>query len=132
MKARLECIMIVDDSMSDNFLHEKLILRMGAAGKVVTMRTGHGALDHIAAYDKTAPDLILLDIDMPVMNGWQFLEGFEKLGDPNKLGKVVIMLDSHDGAQAEVAKNTIVKDYILKPLSEESIEGLLNTHFPKN
>lgn len=129
MKARLECIMLVDDSIADNFLHEKLILRMGAASKVVTMRTGHGALDYVASFDKLSPELILLDIDMPVMNGWQFLEEFEKLGDPNRLGKIVIMLESNDGAQAEVGKNPIVKDYILKPLTEEGVEGILNTHF---
>lgn len=134
MRAKLDCVMLVDDSMSDNFLHERMIQRMGVARHVVTMRTGHGAIDHLTSYDKKTclpPQLILLDVEMPGMDGWQFLEAYDKLHQSDKSAEIVMMVAAEDAPEVEQAKsNPSIKDYIVKPITDESLEGLMQMHFP--
>lgn len=133
MRSQMDCIMIIDDSMSDNFLTERMIQRMGVAKHVAVMRTGHGAIDHLTSADKKMclpPQLILLDVEMPGMNGWQFLEAFENLHELDRSGEIIMMLTEADGTVEEIGNKPIVKDYIIKPMTEESLKGILALHFP--
>ena len=134
MRGKLDCIMIVDDSPSDNFLHERMILRMGFAKHVVIMRTGHGAIDHLTNYDKKRclpPQLILLDVEMPGMNGWEFLEAYDKLHESDKSADVIMMVASNEAPEVETIKaNSAIKDYVVKPMDEEGLQGLMQMHYP--
>ncbi len=74
------------------------------------------------------PDVILLDLNMPVMDGWDFLESFEKI--KNKLLKTIkifVVTSSVDEKDKSRAKqyNSVV-DYITKPLSDESVKKIVN------
>lgn len=132
MRTKLDCIMIVDNSMSDNFLHERMMQRMGCANHVAVMRTGHGAIDYLSSADKKGclpPQLILLNLEMPGMNGWEFIEAYEKLHQYDKSAEIVVMFNALDGTEQELAGKPHVKDYIIKPLTEQSLQGLLELHF---
>lgn len=134
MKGKFDCIMLVDNSPSDNYLHEKMILRMGYAKHVVTMRTGHGAIDHINSYDKKQclpPQLILLKVEMPGMSGWQFVEAYNKLHDSDKTADIIMMLESDEGPDKTLIKsNPLIKDYVIKPMTDQSFQGLMQMHYP--
>ena len=94
MRKKINCILLIDDDKSTNFLHKIIIEETGVSEKVEAVQSGQEALDYLerkkeGVYPK--PDLIFLDINMPGMNGWEFLEEYEKLDD-NLKGEIMIMM----------------------------------------
>ena len=78
----LECIMLVDDDADTNFYNKIVLEQTDATNEIVVFENGKDALMYLEKGNNKV-DLILLDINMPIMNGWQFLEHYEKL-DENK------------------------------------------------
>ena len=77
MMKKVHCIMLIDDNPDDNFFHERVIKKCGAADIVVTRETGKEALEYLMDEKQNggiAPDVIFLDINMPGMNGWALLD----------------------------------------------------------
>jgi CheY-like chemotaxis protein len=73
------------------------------------------------------PDLILLDVNMPIMNGWQFLDEYSRLRELLPKSSVIYMISSsNDVVDINKAKgyNTIVKDYFLKPICKEDLDKI--------
>ena len=106
---------------------DRIIKISDFANKVTSCENGKIAIDHlkkIAAEKGEIPDIIFLDINMPVMNGWDFLEEFEPirhLFDPFPL--IYILSSTVDPEDYKKAKNfNIVKDFISKPMSKEFLE----------
>jgi CheY-like chemotaxis protein len=100
---------------------------------VISKNTGSEALDYLRSIkdESEHPDLILLDINMPGMNGWEFLEEYERL-DKRSQGKIVIiMLTTSDNIDdLERAKKwSFVSDYITKPLTKETMKEISNKYF---
>jgi CheY-like chemotaxis protein len=126
---RNKFILLVDDDSIANFIHQKLIQRSALADRVETLLNGKAALDYLNGLNVEAefPSLILLDINMPVMDGWEFLDEFEKNKKLNTLPtKIVILttsLNLDDKMKAE--KHQLVTAFKNKPLTEETIEALL-------
>src|SRR6185503_18517714 len=77
----LKCIMLIDDNSDDNFYHERIIRRNNKAEKVVAMTDAAEALRFLQSRSETepGPELIFLDINMPGMNGLDFLAEYSKL-----------------------------------------------------
>lgn len=122
----LECIMLIDDDHLTNF-YNKIILEKGnAANEIVVFENGKTALEYLKDNDNKV-DLILLDINMPLMNGWQFLEHYDKLDDKRK-AKMIIMLTSsaHSDDKKMVEKHGSVKKFINKPLVPDTIKVILS------
>lgn len=122
----LECIMLIDDDHLTNF-YNKIILEKGnAANEIVVFENGKTALEYLKDNDNKV-DLILLDINMPLMNGWQFLEHYDKLDDKRK-AKMIIMLTSsaHCDDKKMVEKHGSVKKFINKPLVPDTIKLILS------
>lgn len=118
--------MLIDDDHLTNF-YNKIILEMGkAANEIVVFENGNTALDYLKDNDNKV-DLILLDINMPLMNGWQFLEHYDKLDDKRK-AKMIIMLTSsaHSDDKKMVEKHGSVKKFINKPLVPDTIKLILS------
>ncbi len=134
MKSKVKNILFIDDSESDNFYHQRKIRMMGIADNIHTCFSGQEALDYLSEeFDGSSlqPTLIFLDINMPGMNGWEFLEEYEKLDLAQKKEIVLAMLsnsiDARDQEKAEKYKS--VRGYFSKPLSVEGVQSILETHF---
>jgi CheY-like chemotaxis protein len=82
-------------------------------------------------YPTGLPPLILLDMNMPVMNGLAFLEAYTQLPAVQRQGTVVVMLTTslHEKDQL-VARRLPIADFITKPLTREKVTDLLARHFP--
>jgi len=126
--------MLVDDNSHDNFFHERVIKKSNAADVIVAKQTGIEALEYLKENEndeKLHPDLIFLDINMPGMNGWEFLEEYNKLDEKAKSKVVVIMLTTSDNPDDKTKSKmlNIASDFRTKPLTEEMLEEILNTFF---
>ena len=77
------------------------------------------------------PDLIFLDINMPGMNGWEFLEEYNKLDKEIQSRVMVIMLTTSDNPDDSMRAKTwgFVSDYITKPLTKERLKDIIDAHF---
>lgn len=125
--------MLVDDNMDDNFYHERIIRKNNAADTIVVKETGLEALEYLESTRDPAnilPNLIILDINMPGMNGWEFLKEFKKLDEELRSKMVVIMLTtSVNPADETMAKSyDILTDFKTKPLTKEMLEDILTKY----
>lgn len=132
---KLKRVMLIDDYEADNFLHEMLFEEMDCAEDIVTKLNGREALDYLTTPqdgELPTPDLICLDINMPVMNGWEFIEAYDALDEDMRGGVVLMMLTTSlnpdDRARAE--DKGCIADFVSKPLTRDSLANLLSKHFP--
>ncbi len=132
---RLKEILLIDDSRGANALNKRLLGEMDIANNVSVALNGKLAIDYLLTKNEKgeipSPDLIFLDVNMPVMDGYQFLEEFEKLSEEIKSNKVIVMLTtSASEIDMENANRfSMVKGYQLKPLTRKNISELINQNF---
>jgi len=123
--------MLIDENPDDNFLHERVLNKSGLVGSVITKLTARDALDHLKtrnAHEDIHPDLILLDINMPGMSGWDFLTQYDNLDkDFQSHAMVVLTSDPNDAARARM--RNIVSDSIMKPLTKEMLIDIVQKCF---
>jgi CheY-like chemotaxis protein len=126
--------MLVDDDQNDNYFHTREIKKTNLNIVVVTKNSGIEALEYLKSKKEITniqPDLIFLDINMPRMNGWEFLQEYSQLDKELQRGKIIIMLTSSKNPD-EVAKAmsiSSVSDYISKPLTKETLEDIIKNYF---
>ncbi|MES2589955.1 MAG: response regulator [Bacteroidota bacterium] len=131
---KLNCILLIDDNELDNFYHERVLRKSNSTENVVTKESATAALDFLKAKDNHLdlhPDLIFLDINMPGMNGWEFLEEYDKL-NPDLKGKIIIvMLTTSTNPEDEMRAHNIksLSGYLTKPLMEEKIKDIIEQYF---
>ena len=117
-KANLR-VMVIDDDDIVLFLHDLMIKESGLSANPLSFSNGKAAIDYLQKnYRVTDSYLVFLDINMPVMNGWQFLKLIEELGYQVI---VIIVSSSIDSADYQKAKEyPAVKEYVTKPLTIET------------
>ena len=125
-KVKLTCI--VDDDPIFVFGIKKLMEYTGFSEKLLVYTNGKEALDSLSAMienNENLPDLILLDIDMPVMDGWEFLDMFKNLTPKTKI-VIYIITSSIAREDIERAKRiSIVSNYVVKPITPKDLNTIL-------
>ena len=121
-------IMLVDDDEINNFITVKLIRKGFADAEISTYLNGRLAINRLKDifnnHPEQVPDYILLDINMPIMNGWEFLEEYKSSNlDPDKRITIYILSSSVFSNDIEKARSfSSVANFISKPLNIESIK----------
>ncbi|GAA0893459.1 response regulator [Fulvivirga kasyanovii] len=133
---KVKSILIIDDDDVSNFIYKRVIETTRTADKITTFIRAREALEYL---EKTAdsspedfPDIIFLDINMPVMNGWQFLEKYETSFQSKLKKRPVLCMLSSSVYQEDISKAytyTDVKEYISKPLTSQIMTNLIQKHF---
>jgi CheY-like chemotaxis protein len=123
--------MLIDDSPDDNFFHEREIKKSDSTNVVITECSGKNALEYLKSKKEPRSDLIFLDINMPEMNGWDFLEEYNQLEKELRGHALIMMLTTSDNFDDVArAKNWgIVSDYITKPLTKEVMSDIAAKYF---
>jgi len=123
-------VLLVDDDSVFNFLNTKTLERMGIARDIQTAMNGEQAMDLFNGYYKGAgclPDIVLLDLNMPIMNGFEFLEAFNRLDLPNKEQvRIIIVSSSQDKGDITRPRTLGANGYLSKPLTEKSLNEALH------
>ena len=132
----LSKILIIDDDPTTGYLHKKLIEKFRMSQEVDVVESGEEALQLIEHYYQTQnedkiPQLIFVDLNMPFMDGFQFLEIYQSLEFKNKDSVVVSVLSSsyHSKDVKKVKEFTVVNDYVVKPLTERKMIEIMERHF---
>ena len=122
--------LLVDDDAICNLISQKTLERMGIAKEVHTATNGAEAINLFNNYfqgSQTVPDIILLDLNMPVMDGFGFLEAFKRLTVPNKDNvKIVVVTSSASERDINRVRELGVVHYLNKPISEDKLMTVLN------
>jgi CheY-like chemotaxis protein len=126
-------ILLIDDDKIFNFLSEKTIISLGLANEINFAANGKQALEILEKCrngEMQKPDIIFLDLNMPIMNGYEFFEAFLAMDLPEKhLITIVILTSSADPKDVQKAKEMGIKYYFNKPLSKEEIKRLIVQEF---
>lgn len=130
MNKKLNTILLIDDQPLNNAFHEWIIKKNDAAENVVSKESAFDGLKYLKENNNPKPDLILLDINMPGMNGWEFLEQYQR--DFKDASVIVMLTTSDDPNDIEMAKKfPILADFKTKPLTKEMLNNIIETHCSK-
>ena len=124
-------VLLVDDDNIFNFLNSTMLQRTGMAGEIHTALNGQQALDMLNGYlsgNAALPDVILLDLNMPVMDGFGFLEAFKKILLPRKeTVSIVIVTSSSNEKDIDRARTMGITRYLIKPVDEDQLKDALSS-----
>lgn len=124
MKDKLNNILLIDDDMTVNFLHTFIIESEKIAKSLKIAETAEEALEILAG---EKPDLILLDLNMPKTDGWQFLAQYRKLVPSAQRSRIVILSSSADPDDKLLAERSPdVSGFYNKPLTKEILLQIFN------
>ena len=130
---KINCILLVDDDKISNFITTRLIRKLELAKNITSCMNGEEALlymtKHATSLDEKCPQLIILDNNMPEMNGIEFMESFNQINFNRDQVKVVALTSSANPRDEQILKSLGIEDYISKPLTEEKLlEALQHQH----
>jgi CheY-like chemotaxis protein len=145
---QLNCILLIDDDEPTNFLNRMTLEQSGCTRHIRIVQSGQAALDYlrgcipslpdngndpspITPDTRLRPDLIFLDINMPAMDGWEFMAQYRTLPPEKKADTVLIMLTTSLNPDDELRTRTIpeINGFENKPLKQDRLEKLLKKYF---
>ncbi len=132
---RLNSILLVDDDEASNFLHSIFINKLDLDVEINSALNGQEALDFILGkgQDELAlPCMVMLDLRMPVMDGWQFMKSYEELVSKKLKEQITIVLVTISDNQEDkdrAVTNEFIADFSQKPLSDDTFKQLIQKHF---
>jgi len=131
MKKKLNCILLVDDNNEDNVYHKIILKQMDIVNRIDIVVNGLEALAYLKKENQIPPELIFLDINMPKMNGWEFLEQYKHL-DVKQKARVVIMVLTTSQNPDDIKKAKEIQEvtgFKTKPLDEKMMTEILTQYF---
>lgn len=124
-------IVLIDDDSTTNYLNKMIIERTKIVDEVLSFDGGNDALDYFKGkINEEEEALVFLDINMPEMNGWEFLEEFITLNGKLDASKVILLTSSINPNDKQMAEdNSRVTALKSKPLSAQMLDELVNDYF---
>ena len=137
MRPKLNCILLVDDDEATNFLSNIILEDSGVSSHIKTKQTARAALDYLvesAAAINTKnnlpyPDLIFLDINMPAMDGWEFIERFREQKHPQKVVIVMLTTSINPDDKIKALRMPEISSFEHKPLTAEMVRSVFERFF---
>ena len=139
MKAKLNCILLVDDDEPTNFLNKMAVEELTCTNHIKIIPGAREALDYLACSGQPAPlnrdcpspEIIFLDINMPAMDGWEFLEQYRQLKKERRNQVIVVMLTTSLFQEDMIRAQGIpeITAFENKPLTPEKLKKILMSHF---
>ena len=131
---KLPSVLLVDDDPTTNFLNQALLQRLDVVERVLVAQDGNQALallqQHCSPPMPTCPVLILLDVNMPGMNGIEFLAAYHELPKEQRGATIIVMLTSSlHPRDLERVQQFPIAGFLNKPLNTEKMQRVLETHF---
>lgn len=132
---KVNAVMLIDDNEIDNLINQKMIESVNMTDNIFIHSGAKSALEYLRNIEKIKasgetflPEFIFLDIDMPLMDGFQFVDEFEKLSDFTKnYCKVILLTSSLDPKDiTKSKKNSYILRYLNKPLTQDSLRKLVS------
>ncbi len=125
----IDLVLLVDDNDTDNFISKRIIEITKFARRVEVKGSGKGALDYLKEHQNNPddiPNIIFLDINMPIVDGFVFLYEFEKFNELVRSKCKVIILSSSDNKRDidKIVNNNHVIKFITKPLTEVALDEI--------
>lgn len=137
---KLSCVLLVDDDFATNFINKKIIQKANITEHIQVALNGKEALDYLCKQGKfesganefPQPQLILLDINMPLMDGWDFIKAYKSLNLENKEDIVVVMLSSSFNPADKSKAESIVEisAFRQKPMSKDALFEIIEKVYP--
>ena len=131
----LPIVLLVDDDDTTNFLNVRLLRHLDAAVQVLTALNGREALALLRSHGQPpsprCPVLVFLDINMPVMDGFEFLQAYQQLPLAQQHGMVIVMLTTSVSPRDLTRLQDLpIAGFLSKPLTEEKVAQVLADYFP--
>lgn len=132
---KLPAVLLVDDDQTTNYLNRMLLQRLNVTDHILVAHDGREALDLLTTYcvppTPECPRLILLDVNMPGMNGIEFLEAYRQLPLAAQKALVIVMLTTslHPRDVQRVQALDTVAGFVSKPLTAAKMEAIMAEHF---
>ena len=132
MNKKVHTILLVDDDLAINYFHKRLLSKSELSDAIITLYNGEVAIQKLIEQNDVLTEedvlLIFLDINMPIMDGWQFLEEYKRIKSSLKFKCKIFVLSSSinpdDIKKAE--SNVFVSKYLAKPLSMDNVDCIIN------
>ncbi len=127
MKNNIKSVVLIDDDLAINYFHKRLFLKLELGVNVFTFSNSNAALDGIIKLEDTHSEsdlvYVFLDINMPEVDGWAFLEKFKKINELIKFEVKIFILSSSINPEdvVKAKNNNFVTNYFAKPLMMDGI-----------
>jgi CheY-like chemotaxis protein len=133
---KLSSVLLVDDDPTTNYLNRKLLERLAVSNKIDVAQDGQQALGLLVARCQQAPEevpaLLLLDVKMPIMDGFEFLAAYTQLPTACQQRVVIIVLTTSLHPQdVQRMEQLPIAGFLNKPLTQEKVGQLLKDHFAR-
>lgn len=127
-QARYRKVLLIDDNEIDNFINERMITSSHFAEVVIVKNSADAALDYLKTISSVEdfPQVIFLDLNMPVKDGFEFMVEFEGFSEEFKNASKIVVLSSSISPDDinRASTNKHVSKYVNKPLSEKYLDAL--------
>lgn len=132
---KLQSVLLVDDDDTVNFFNEFLLKQLQVSEDIVIRENGQEALGYLTELREQPtefPELIFLDINMPVMDGFEFLEAYREARMQDKTNALIVMLTTSLHPKDVERANTypFISEYVYKPLTADKVREIVAKYFP--
>jgi CheY-like chemotaxis protein len=135
MATKLNTVLLIDDDLTINYFHNRLIEKSSLTENIAISKNGKEGLDSFLELNEKIEGeemtVVFLDLNMPIMNGWEFLDNLSKIKEGIKMKyKIFILSSTINPDDKKKAKNhALVTGFLSKPLTKENLESITLEHF---